>query len=223
MIRVLVADDHHLVREGIVALLERAGDIQVVGQAGDGEEAVALAGSENPDVIVLDVTMPRLNGIQAIERMRAAGITAPAVMLTIHHDDAIVQRALAAGASGFVPKQAVTDELLLAIRAARHGATFLSPSVSRAVRASTAETGAVPPAVLTEREHEILSLVAHGLTSRSVARKLGISTRTVERHRTHLMTKLGVTNVVELVREAVRLRLIEVDEAEGEDAGRASG
>ncbi len=212
MIRVLVADDHHLVREGIVALLERADDMLVVAQAADGEEAVALARTESPDVVVMDVTMPRLNGIQAIERLREEGITVPVVMLTIHHDDAIVQRALAAGANGFVPKQAVTDELLLAIRAASHGATFLSPSVSRAVRSNSVEPGRAPVTTLTGREHEILALVAHGLTSRSVARELGISTRTVERHRTHLMTKLGVGNVVELVREAVRLRLIELGE-----------
>lgn len=213
MIRVLVVDDHHLVREGIVALLERADDILVVAQAADGESAVALAGSEDPDVIVMDVTMPRLNGIQAIERMRADGIRAAVVLLTIHHDEAIVQRALAAGAIGFVPKQAVTDELLLAIRAASHGATFLSPSVSRAVRSGGAEPGEALVEPLTEREHQILALVASGLTSRAVARELGISTRTVERHRTNLMTKLGVGNVVELVREAVRLRLIEMGEA----------
>ncbi len=212
MIRVLVADDHHLVREGIVALLERAPGIEVVGQAADGEAAVAAAMELRPDVLVMDVTMPRLNGLRATEQLREAHCPAAVVLLTIHHDEAIVRRALAAGAMAFVPKQEVTEELLLAIRAAAHGATYLSPGVSSAVRGLEAALPAGAETGVTEREREVLRLVADGLTSREVAHRLSLSVRTVERHRTNLMAKLGATNVVELLREAVRKDLLELDE-----------
>ncbi|MBI3824843.1 MAG: response regulator transcription factor [Candidatus Rokubacteria bacterium] len=217
MIRVVIADDHHLVREGIRALLEKADDIEVVGEAADGEEAIAHVERLVPDVVVMDIAMLRLNGLQALERVRALGVATQVVMLSMYSDDAVVRQALQHGAKGYVLKGSVSEELLLAIRAASRGATYLSPTVSDTILGdvSGSPSGARAPSAveqLTPREQEILQCITRGFTNGKIAEAMGISIKTVERHRTNLMAKLDAHNLVELIRVAVKQRLIRLEE-----------
>ncbi|HSE96186.1 MAG TPA: response regulator transcription factor [Methylomirabilota bacterium] len=217
MIRVIVADDHHLVREGIRALLEKADDIQVVGEAVDGQEAVELVERLAPDVLVMDIAMPRLNGIQAVERIRAAGSPARIVILSMYSDEILVRQALQLGARGFLLKGSVSEELLLAIRAASRGAVYLSPAISESVIAdvSTAPPsprGQGPAEQLTARERQMLQLISEGCTNSKMAEILGISVKTIERHRTNLMAKLDAHNLVELIRVAMKHGLIRFED-----------
>jgi DNA-binding NarL/FixJ family response regulator len=211
LIRVVVSDDHHLVREGIVSLLDRSGEIEVVGQAADGQAALDLVSRLEPDVLVLDVTMPGLGGIEVLRCLAEAGSPVSTVILSVHSEAALVQEVMRLGARGFVPKASVTEELILAIRAASHGASYLSPGLSQALFHAQEEAGISPAAGLTAREQDVLERVASGLTSRAIAAELGLSVKTVERHRSNLMNKLGVGNVIDLLRAAIRLRLIDVD------------
>jgi DNA-binding NarL/FixJ family response regulator len=218
MIRVAVADDHHLVREGIRALLERATDIEVVGEATDGAQAVDLIQRLAPDVLVVDIAMPGLNGIQALERIGALRVATQVVILSMYSDEALVRQALHHGARGYLLKGSVSEELLLAVRAAARGAAYLSPAVSDTLRADRlgADSGA-PPAgrlpALSPREREILDHVSQGQTNSQMATRMGISIKTVERHRTKLMAKLGANSVVDLVRIAIRQGLIRLEDA----------
>ncbi len=215
MIRVVIADDHRLVREGIHALLDKSDDIEVVGEAGDGASALAMVKALSPDVLVTDISMPGLSGLEAAAQVTALGIPTAVVVLTMHAEEALARRALANGARGYVLKDSVTDELLLAIRAARRGGTYLSPAVSAALLTApypAAGAAADPvPATLTQREQEVLRLIGHGHTNRAIADALAISIKTVERHRTQLMAKLDVHNLVDLVRVAIRRGLIDLD------------
>jgi DNA-binding NarL/FixJ family response regulator len=208
VIRVVVADDHTLVRQGIVALLEKAGDIQVVGQAEDGNAAIDRVAGLRPDVLVVDITMPGRNGIQVLETLRSADQATAVVILSMHGDPGLVRLALHRGASGYVLKDAVTDDLLAAIRAAARGATYLSPAISPAVLAGEAgpaeAVGAGEAAALTPRELEVLQRIGAGDTNRAISHALGISIKTVERHRSQLMAKLEVHNVVDLIRVAIQ-------------------
>jgi DNA-binding NarL/FixJ family response regulator len=217
MIRVIVADDHHLVREGIRALIEKADDLRVVGEAVDGQEAVELVERLTPDVLVMDIAMPRLNGIQAIERIRAGGSPARIVILSMYSDDILVRQALQLGARGFLLKASVSEELLLAIRAASRGAVYLSPAISETVIAevSTAPSsprGHGPAEQLTARERQMLQLISEGCTNSRMAEILGISVKTIERHRTNLMAKLDAHNLVELIRVAMKHGLIRFED-----------
>jgi len=213
VIRVGIADDHHLVREGIRALLERAADIEVIGEANDGIEAVQLALSLAPNVLVMDVTMPRQNGIEATQAIRAADLTTEVVMLSMHTEPALVRRSMQAGAKGYVLKGSVTEELLLAVRAAAQGATYLSPVASASILETTASSSEPLPGrdKLTPRELEVLQLIGEGLTNRAIGSHLGISVKTVERHRTRLMAKLDAHSIVELMREAFRQGLLDIE------------
>lgn len=217
MIRVLLADDHHLVRTGIRALLEKAGDIEVVGEAVDGQEAAELAERLAPDVLLIDIAMPRLNGIQAIERVRALGLETQIVILSMHSDQTLVRRALQYGARGYLLKRSVSEELLLAVRAASQGKIYLSPAVSEIVlddflTFQAKSGGASPLDQLTPREREVLQLVAEGHTNNSIAQMLNISVKTVEKHRARLMATLGVHDVAGLTRLAIKYGLIFIDE-----------
>jgi DNA-binding NarL/FixJ family response regulator len=217
VIRVVIADDHTLVREGLRALLEKSADIQVVGQAEDGQVAVALTRELLPDVLVADITMPRLNGIQAVEALQDEQVPTACVILSMHGDAGLVRLALARGARGYVLKDSVTDDLLSAIRAAARGATYLSPAISPALLAGAgAEPAGGEPAAagsaLSPRETEVLRRIAAGETNRAIAHGLGISVKTVERHRAQLMSKMGVHSAVDLVRVGLQQGLLSLDE-----------
>jgi DNA-binding NarL/FixJ family response regulator len=212
-IRIVVADDHHLVRQGIGALLESAEDVAVVGQAADGLQAVELAERLAPDVLVMDLAMPRLDGNQAVEQIHALGGPTQVIIVSMYTDDSLVQQALRQGAKGYLPKSASRDELLLAVRAAHRGETYLSPAVSGPVVdgfLSRQEDGEPPRKAerLTPREREVLQLIAEGYTNKAIAQALQISVKTVEKHRTSTMKKLGSHNLAELIREAIRHKLV---------------
>jgi len=216
MIRVVVADDHNLVRAGIIALLANDGGLEVVGEAVDGDEAIASVLATRPDVLIVDVTMPGRNGIEVTREIAERGLATAVVVLSMHGDRAMARQALLAGARAYVQKSDVTDELLLAIRAAQQGGTYISPALSRAM-VTGPEPEDEPPAIarpLTEREEEVLALVATGLTSRAIASRLGIRAKTVERHRANVMGKLGVDNVVDLLRRALKLGLVRLDDGD---------
>jgi DNA-binding NarL/FixJ family response regulator len=213
MIRVVIADDHHLVREGIRALLEKVGDIEVVGEAGDGARTVAAVERLQPDVLLMDMSMPHLNGIQVLHRLRELGVPTKTVVLTMHTDEAMVQQAVQGGARCYLLKGSVSDELVLAIRAAHLGAAYFSPAISGAIVTESApDSDASPDRRLTPRELQILRLIAEGKTNNEMSRAIHISVKTVERHRTNLMTKLDVHNLVGLIRVAVKNRLITFDD-----------
>jgi DNA-binding NarL/FixJ family response regulator len=216
MIRVVLADDHHLVRTGIRALLEKAGDIEVVGEAADGQEAVELVERLQPDVLVIDIAMPRLTGIQALERVRTLGENTRVVILSMHSGGPLVRQALRAGAIGYLLKHSVTEELLLAVRAASRGETYLSPPVSSIVKdgylnPQADEPTADPMEQLTSREREVLHLIAEGHTNNEISELMNISVNTVEKHRTNLMTKLDIHDVAGLTLFAVKHGLIFLD------------
>ena len=217
MIRVLLADDHHLVRKGIRALLEKTDDIEVVGEAMDGEQAVEMAERLGPDVLIIDIGMPRLNGIQAIERICALGLNTQTIVLSMHSDESLVRQALRNGARGYLRKRSVTEELLLAVRAASQGETYLSPGVSEILLGDflTLQSSAQEPTAfeqLTSREREVLQLIAEGHTNMSMARILDVSVKTVEKHRANLMNKLDTHDVAGLTRIALKHGLIFLDE-----------
>ena len=212
MINVVIADDHNLVREGIRALLEKAEDITVVGEAQDGEEALALVQAKQPGVLVMDIAMPGMNGIQVLEKLRELALPTHVVILSMYVDEIFVRQALQNGAKGYLLKGSFKEELLLTIRAASRGATYLSPSVSETALTPPSSSDASPADQLTPREHELLQLICQGHTNAEIADLMNVSIKTVERHRTNLMTKLDVRNIVELIRVAVRHKLIVLDE-----------
>lgn len=201
MIRVAIADDHELVRQGIRALLERADDIEVVGEAGDGAAAVELTLAADPDVLVMDVTMPVLNGIQAAETLAERAARTAVVLLTMHADEALVRSAVETGVKAYVLKGSIVDDLMLAIRVAAAGGTYLAPNADLS---GSDEPATAPAVALTPREREVLQLIGDGLTNRAIGSKLSISIKTVERHRTSIMAKLDAHSVVELMRAAFK-------------------
>jgi DNA-binding NarL/FixJ family response regulator len=217
MLRVVLADDHHLVRRGIRALLEQADDMCVVGEAEDGQEAVELVERLIPDVLIIDIAMPRLNGIQATGRVRELGLATQVVILSMHSRSTLVRQALRNGARGYLLKRSVTEELLLAVRSASRGEPYLSPEISGIIvddflthpvdadQASSFDQ-------LTPREREVLQLIAEGYTNQGMAQLLNVSIKTVERHRANLMAKLDVHDVAGLTRIALEHGLIFIDE-----------
>lgn len=216
MIRVLVVEDHHLVRQGICALLERAEDIQIAGEARDGQEAVELAGRLKPDVVLMDLSMPRLNGTLALERIRSMRLPTKVIILSMYSNPSLVRQALRSGARGYLLKHAVTEELLLAVRAACRDEVYLSPSISEALLAAAPEGASAggdsdPSDGLTTREKEVLKLIAEGKTNGDIARILSLSVKTVEKHRANLMGKLNIHDLTGLVRAAMRLGLIPME------------
>src|SRR5579864_21920 len=213
-IRVLIADDHAIVREGVKRILTAEPDLEVVGEAEDGLQAIEQAKKLKPDVAVLDISMPKINGIEATKQIRAALPATHTLALTMHEDDSYVFQLLKAGASGYVLKRAAATDLVQAIRAARRGEAFLYPSVAKAVVADylkRVETGEGRETYdgLTDREKEILTVVAEGATNQEIAQKLYISVKTVQTHRAHIMEKLNLHDRTMLVRYAIRKGLIE--------------
>jgi DNA-binding NarL/FixJ family response regulator len=219
LIRVLLIDDHELVRSGIKALLEKSEDIRVVGEAGDGHEALARIRESNPDVVLLDISLPGLNGLEVAAKTRKDFPRIRIIFLSMHTNEEYVLQALKVGASGYVLKQASTRELDLAVRSAKKGETFLSPAISNAVVSdyvarlkggNVRKPRANPFEVLTSRQREILQLIAEGLSTKEIAQKLGLSINTVEVHRANLMGRLNIHDIAGLVRYAVQTGIIEV-------------
>jgi DNA-binding NarL/FixJ family response regulator len=216
MIRVIIAEDHNLVRQGIRVLVEQSGEVQVIAEASTGEEAVQLVTEHEPDVIIMDLSMPRLDGGQAAERILNLNIATRIIILSMHADTTLIQQLLRRGVKGYLLKDAVTDELMLAVRSVSQGKMFISPTISDSVMSmllSPPDADATSAAdLLTPREREVLQLVAEGHTNSSVANELSISVKTVEKHRANVMTKLEVTDLASLVREAIRQGLIFLDD-----------
>lgn len=215
-IRILIADDHDIVRSGLRMMLMAEDDMEIVGEASSGREAVALALELAPDVVVMDVQMPDMNGIEATRLIRAEQPACAVLALTIHEGEQYFFQMLAAGAMGYVPKRAAPDDLVRAIRIVRTGQVFLYPSMASTLVAdylARMESGDVETngEGLTPRELEVLTLIAEGLTNRDIAEQLTISVRTVERHRENIMNKLNLHSRIELVKYAIRKGLIDLE------------
>ena len=212
-IRILLADDHAVVRDGLRALLERQADMAVVAEAGDGRECVQLAENHLPDVVLMDVAMPEMNGIEAARRIIAASPRTGVVMLSMHHDESYVLRSLKAGAIGYLLKDSPREDVLSAVRAAAEGRSFLSRKVSRILQEDYVrqlESRGLEDSyeLLTDREREILQLLAEGKANKDVANLLNISLTTVETHRSHILQKLSLHSTADLILYAVRKRII---------------
>jgi DNA-binding NarL/FixJ family response regulator len=210
-IRLLIADDHALVRAGIRALLESLDGLTVVAEAGDGRQALDLVKALRPDVLLADIAMPLMNGLELAGCVAREMPTTRVVILSMHSSEEYASRALQAGAVGYLLKDSGLAELELAVRAVARGETYLSPAVSKHVIAEyLGRTGGARPASgpLTRRQEEILRMIAEGQTTKAIARRLGISVKTVEAHRTQLMDRLAIRDVAGLVRYAIRTGLI---------------
>ena len=214
-IKVLLADDHTIVRKGLRALIDADNDIEVVDEAEDGKEAFEKAEKLQPDVVVMDIAMPGLNGIEATRQIKKHLPGTRVLILSMHTSEEYIFQALRAGASGYLIKKAAPRDLVLAIQAAQRGETFLSPAISRTVVEEyirkAEKTEEDPLEKLTDREREVLQLIAEGLSNRETAERLHISIKTVETHRTHLMEKLNVQRVADLTRYAIRKGLISLE------------
>lgn len=214
MITVVIADDHHLVRQGLRALLEASHEVTVIGEAGTGYEAVDRVAELNPDVIVMDLSMPLLDGVQAASKILEHGRKTQIVIVSMHADSAIIHALVRRGVKGYLLKNALSTELLLAIRSACEGKLYLSPTISDSVMdlliaPPTENNGGEDP--LTPREREVLQLVAEGHTNTSIANILTISVKTVEKHRASVMTKLGADDLATLIRIAIKRGYIFLD------------
>lgn len=215
-IRVLLAEDHSVVREGLRLLLDMQPDIRVVGEAVTGQEAVVLAQQLHPDVAVMDIAMPDLDGIQATERIRRLSPETRVLILTMHASDAYFFSAVDAGASGYILKRAASEELIHAVRAVARGEAFFYPEVARKLLngyLARTRTGPQvgPPGYqeLSEQERKVLFLIVQGRSTSRIAEELVISVSTVQTHRAHILEKLGLGNTIDLVRYAIRHGLIE--------------
>ena len=216
MIRVLIAEDHVLVRAGIRALLEKNSNVHVLGEASNGQEALDMTRELKPDVLVMDIMMPRLNGIQAAERIQEQKMPVKVLLLSMYSDPGFVYQALQKGVKGYILKSSVSDELITAVHAVASGKTYLSEPISEIVVESVIKTDPSihtgnPLNGLSPREKEILQLIAEEHTSAEIAQMLFISEKTVEKHRASLMEKLNVRNIACLVRAALKYHLIELD------------
>jgi DNA-binding NarL/FixJ family response regulator len=212
-IRILLADDHTIVRDGLRALLERQADMSVVAEAADGRECVQLAEQHSPDVVIMDVAMPEMNGIEAARRILSANPKTSVLILSMHRDESYVLRALRAGARGYLLKDSPRDDVLRAIRTVAAGRSYLSRQVSQILQEDYVrqlESRGLEDSydLLTDREREILQLLAEGKANKEVANLLNISPTTVETHRAHILQKLSLHSTADLILYAVRKRII---------------
>jgi len=207
-VRVLLADDHEIVRQGLRILLEREG-FQVVGEASNGHEAVKLCEANHPEVAILDLSMPILNGVDAAREIMKANPRTKVVLLTMHTEDHLILESLRAGVIGYVLKTRAASELLQALRAVCRGEMFLTQSISRTIVQAFLHNAPAPDNLISDRERQVLQLVAEGKTTKEIASLLGISVKTAESHRSNLMDKLNIHDTAGLVRYAIRIGLIE--------------
>ena len=216
-IRVLIVDDHEVVRAGIRMLLESDPTLEIVGEGQTGADAVRLAGEQHPDVILMDITMPDMDGIEATRRIKAQGQSPAILTLTIHEGSDYFFHMIQAGASGYVPKRAAPGDLLHAIHVVAEGNVYLDPAIAKDLVSdylAQVQSGSQRDSydVLTERERQVLTLIAEDETNQAIANELDIATKTVERHRENIMRKLNLHTRTELVKYAIRKGLISLDE-----------
>jgi DNA-binding NarL/FixJ family response regulator len=212
VISVLIADDHAIVREGLRRLLESEPDIKVCAEASDGREALEMVEKHEPSLVILDITMPRLGGLEALERLRAEHPVVKVILLSMHGDPQFIRSAATLGVDGYVLKNGRASEVIDAVRAVMKGGSYFSPPVAREIveQVRSPKRGSSEPfTTLSGREREVLRLIADGLSAKEIASDLGISSKTVEAHRTSLMRKLGARKATELVRYALRHGLVE--------------
>jgi DNA-binding NarL/FixJ family response regulator len=210
MIRVVIADDHGIVRSGLKMLIDRQRDMQVVAEAGDGVAALERAQAQRPDVAVLDVSMPRMTGLQAAREIRSHVPHTRVLLLSMHDDERYFLEGLEAGAAGYVLKRAADTDLIGAVRTVAEGRTFLSDDAQRTLMKEWLENGSPEPDDrLTPRELEVVKLIAEAFTNRQIAATLKLSEKTVESHRANVLSKLDMRDRVELVRYAIRRGLVE--------------
>jgi RNA polymerase sigma factor (sigma-70 family) len=212
-IRVLLADDHGVVRKGLRFLLERQPDMEIVGEAADGREAVRLAEASNPDIVIMDIAMPLLNGIEATAQIVKRNPAIAVIILSVHSDEDYLLSSLNAGAKGYLLKDSAEEDLVRAIQAVRKGTPFFSPEIAKTMledymRFLQQRNLQDSYDLLTEREKEVLQLLAEGKSNKEVASILDVSVYTVDSHRTHLMQKLNLHNTAEIVLYAVRKKII---------------
>ncbi|NIM98745.1 MAG: response regulator [candidate division Zixibacteria bacterium] len=215
-VKLLVADDHKIFRQGIKKLLEEESDMQVVGEAADGREAVKRATELKPDVILMDIAMANLNGLEATKQIKKVLPSIKVIMLTMHKNEEYILQSFQAGASGFILKEGAVEELVSAIRSIHQDKSFLSPTISKTLIDAylrKMETGKTetPFDLLTDREREVLQLIAEGYTNREVAKALFISVKTVEAHRAHIMQKLNIHDIAKLVKYAIQKGLVDLN------------
>jgi two-component system response regulator NreC len=212
-IKILLVDDHAIMRDGIKALLSIYDDIEVVGEASEGREAIEMARELNPDVVVMDISMPGMDGLEVTRRLTKRNPGMKVIILTQHDNREYILSAIKVGAAGYIPKKALGSDLVSAIRAVHSGDSFLYPSAAKTLIDDYRKQAEQPDIYesLTEREREILKLIAEGLTSREIANALYISQKTVQGHRTKIMEKLDLHNRTELIKYAIRKGLVDID------------
>ncbi len=211
--RIVIADDHSVVRQGLRVWLERSGTVEVVGEASDGREAVAVAEELRPDVVIMDIAMPMLNGIEATAQITRRNPDTKVIILSMYDDEGYILRSLSAGATGYLLKESTETDMLPAVRSVCAGKPYFTQSVAKLlledyVRVLRQNNGQDSYDLLTEREKEVLQLLAHGKSNKEVAQLLNLSPHTVDSHRTNLMQKLGLHNTAEIVLYAVRKGII---------------
>lgn len=213
-IRLLLVDDHAILREGLRALLEREADMQVVGEAEDGRAAVELARQMKPDVVLMDIAMPLLNGIEATRQIKCLAYPIEVLVLSMYDDESYIRQSLSAGAIGYILKDAIARELIDAIRAVSRGEAVLSSAITRLVIEDYLRFGDIRPAAdedcLTPREREVLQLIAEGYTNKQIGEILSLSIKTVQVHRTNMMKKLDLHDRGELIKYAIQKKIIEI-------------
>lgn len=214
-ITVVIADDHELVRQGIRMLLETDASIQVIGEARNGRAAIAMAKDQHPDVVLMDLSMPDMNGIDAIQHLHEEDASQKAIAFSMHVTKEFVSRALGAGAKGYVVKDCAVQELLSAIHTVAGGSVYLSPKISSVIAQDYYESRSVEPAgepdsALSSRETGVLQLITEGNNTKEIAAALGVSIKTVESHRANLMKKLNCHTIAELIKYAIRVGIAEL-------------
>jgi DNA-binding NarL/FixJ family response regulator len=214
-ITVLLVDDHNIVRDGLKALLMAEGDINIIAEAQTGREAVLLTERHRPNVVVMDLAMPRLNGCEATRQVLKVVPSTKVVVLSTYSDDEHLHQAISAGAAAYLLKQTASGDLVKAIREVAKGNAYFSPAIAKRLREQTiqppaeAEAAKAPDVELTQREAEVLQLIAEGYANKQIAAELGLSVKTVEKHRQQVMQKLDIHNIAGLVRHAVQKGIIE--------------